>query len=187
MTRMTVDEYTTLIRSNPDITAPALEPPQGLGKTRAVAGYTWADGGDSQTERIQPKRTASDAPRQYAPSEAQEQAAIMQWAEMMRPTWPVLEWLYHVPNGGYRDPSTARMLAAQGVKAGVPDLCLPAARKGNHGLYIELKRADHSNNASPEQKRWIDYLRSAGYLVAVCYGAEEAIRTITAYLDGDGS
>lgn len=38
-----------------------------------------------------------------------------------------------------RDKATAVALKRQGVKAGVPDICLPVARNGYHGLHIELK------------------------------------------------
>lgn len=154
MTRLTEIEYTALLHANPDIHA---DEPRQLGKVRKVAGPS--------------------------PTEAQEQAAIMQWAEMMRPQLPDLEWLFHVPNGGARDPITARMLQGQGVKAGVPDLCLPVPSGRYHGLYIELKRADHSNAPTIEQKRWIDHLSAVGYLVAICYGAEQAIKTIRHYLE----
>ena len=67
------------------------------------------------------------------------------------------------------------------MKPGVPDLCLPVARGGYHGLYIELKRAV-GGILSDEQKWWIDELKSQGYAAIVCHGAEEAIRTIKEYL-----
>ena len=75
--------------------------------------------------------------------------------------------MYHVPNGGKRDKATAAVLKRQGVKAGVPDIMLPAARAGYHGLYIELKAGE--NTTTKKQKEWLEYLRQQGYYTAVCW------------------
>jgi hypothetical protein len=112
---------------------------------------------------------------------------VIQWALAMRSHLPDLEWLFHVPNGGQRDAATAAMLQRAGVQPGVPDLFLPvpAPRPGGgewHGLWIELKRADHSNSPTSHQKRWLDHLRASGYLVVVAYGAGEAIDALEHYL-----
>ena len=74
------------------------------------------------------------------PTEAQEQMTLFSWAAMQSGKYPELNLLYHVPNGGSRHKAEAGRLRAEGVKAGVPDLCLPVARGQYHGLYIELKR-----------------------------------------------
>ena len=74
------------------------------------------------------------------PTEAQEQAALFRWAECMAWKWPELRCMHHIPNGGSRNPIEARHLKEQGVKAGIPDVFLPCARGGFHGLYIEMKR-----------------------------------------------
>lgn len=42
------------------------------------------------------------------------------------------------------------------------------------------------NKPSPEQQRHLNLLEHEGYAVAVCYGYEEVIETITAYLRGRG-
>ena len=75
----------------------------------------------------------------------------------------------------------AARLRAQGVKSGVPDLCLPVARGGNHGLYIELKR-QRGGRISEEQVRWIDGLLEQGYAAAICKGWQEAASVIIDYL-----
>ena len=89
--------------------------------------------------------------------------------------------LYHVPNGGSRNKIEAARLRAQGVKSGVPDLCLPVARGGNHGLYIALKR-QRGGRISEEQVRWIDGLLEQGYAAAICKGGQEAASVIIDYL-----
>jgi len=95
--------------------------------------------------------------------------------------------MYAIPNGGARHIVAARKLKAEGVKAGVPDLCLPYPIMCGevtrwHGLYIEMKTKGGAVN--PDQKEWIKYLLSVGYMVAVCWTAEEAIQELTNYLEG---
>ena len=74
-------------------------------------------------------------------TEAQHQALLIKWTQLpsIREQYPELKLLHHIPNGGKRDSIEAKHLKIQGVKSGVPDLCLPVARKNYHALYIELK------------------------------------------------
>ena len=116
------------------------------------------------------------------PTEHEEQVALFQWTEANEGAVPELALLFAVPNGGYRPMATAAMLREEGVKAGVPDVFLPCRRQRYGGLAIELKRSDHSNHATPAQQEWIERLRAHGYKAVVCYGAQEAIDTIKAYL-----
>ena len=115
------------------------------------------------------------------PLEDTEQRIIFQWAAMETAAHPELGLLYAIPNGGKRAIKTAIALKPQGVKSGVPDMCLPVARNGYHGLYIELKR-QKGGTVSETQKSWITALTEQGYKAVVCRGAEEAIRTIKEYL-----
>ena len=73
----------------------------------------------------------------YHGSEDEEQAAVFEWAELMEHKYPCLWLMYHVPNGEKRDKATAAKLKRMGVKPGVCDIVLPAARGGYHGLYVE--------------------------------------------------
>ena len=66
----------------------------------------------------------------------------------------------------------------------MPDLCLPVARQGCHGLYIELK-AIRGGRLSPEQVEWLDALTRQGYMAACCKGWEEAAEMIVGYLRAD--
>ena len=114
------------------------------------------------------------------PTEAQEQMTLFSWAAMQSGKYPELNLLYHVPNGGSRHKAEAGRLRAEGVKAGVPDLCLPVARGQYHGLYIELKAG--KNTTTKKQKEWLEYLRQQGYYTAVCYGWQPAAQLIEQYL-----
>jgi hypothetical protein len=116
--------------------------------------------------------------------ESEEQQAVITWAIMSRGKWPELKMLYHVPNEGARSVTYAAQLKRMGMRRGVPDLCLPVARGGFHGLYIELKRYAGSR-VTPEQQEWIEDLAAQGFRAVICYGADEAIAEIKRYLGGD--
>lgn len=116
-------------------------------------------------------------------SEHQEQVSLFQWAEVMQGTYPVLRWMYAVPNGGKRNKITAAALKREGVRPGMLDIVVPCARGGFHGLYIEMKRTK-GGTVSKEQKEWLEYLLEAGYLAVVCKGWEEAKEVIERYLNG---
>lgn len=116
------------------------------------------------------------------PTESEEQQALFRWAQLQAGAYPELQWMYHIPNEGYRHPATGHRLRAEGLKRGVPDICLPAARGGYHGLYIELKRT-RGGVLSAEQLDWLAALSEAGYAATVCRGWEEARRCILNYLD----
>ena len=118
------------------------------------------------------------------PDEDEEQIAVMRWAQMSMGRWPELEWLYHIPNGGKRGKIEAARFKAMGVKAGVPDLCLPVPRGGYHGLYIEMKRRE-GGKLSKDQKKWIDGLHGNGYCVCRCDGWEQAVAVLEGYLRGN--
>lgn len=112
--------------------------------------------------------------------EAAEQIKLFRWVDFAVNQYPELEMLYHIPNGGSRNPIEAANLKRQGVRAGVPDLCLPIARGKYHGLYIEMKYGD--NKPTENQKRWLRDLQRYGYATSICYSAETAIADIEKYL-----
>lgn len=113
-------------------------------------------------------------------SEATEQVRVVNWSKAYSIKYPELKLLFHVPNGGSRNRIEAQNLKAQGVKAGVPDLCLPVPHGSYHGLFIELKYG--KNKTTDKQEWWLAQLAAQGYKTAVCYGADEAMDTIAHYL-----
>lgn len=114
--------------------------------------------------------------------EEDEQAAIFDWARFCSGRLPELGLLYHIPNGGLRSKAEAGKFQRGGVKAGVPDICLPVARCGFHGLYIELKTIH--GRISDRQLEWNKNLKLQGYCSMVCFGADEAISFIEKYIKG---
>lgn len=115
-------------------------------------------------------------------SEHDEQVQLFVWAFRQRNVYPALNMMYAIPNGGKRERVTAARLKAEGVKAGVPDICLAYPVGKYHGLYLELKYG--KNTASEAQAEWLEALTNQGYCAAIAWGFEDARRVIVDYLEG---
>ena len=119
-------------------------------------------------------------------SEAEEQAAVIDWAWNVAPTlsMPSLRLIYAIPNGawlkngGYQ----AVRLKAEGLKAGMPDLCLPISRLGFNALYIEMKKRGGKWTLTGEQLGRAKELTGQGNLVALCQGSNAAIDLLLRYI-----
>lgn len=75
--------------------------------------------------------------------------------------------IWHVPNGGKRNPAEAMQLKASGVVAGVSDIHM--AWKGR--LYIwEFK--DDKGRLSKDQEKFIEAMREEGVMVKVVRDAQ---------------
>lgn len=112
-----------------------------------------------------------------------EQENVISWANWNMREYPELKWLHHIPNGGKRNAAEAARFKAQGVKAGVSDLFLPAAHGGYFGLYIEMKYG--KNKPTEQQEQFLHDMRIAGYKTCVAYSAEEAINELKSYMIQD--
>lgn len=117
------------------------------------------------------------------PSEHSEQVALFEWADLQKNKYPELSLMFAIPNAGKRSYQMARYLRSEGLRSGVPDILLPAAKNKYHGLFIELKNG--KNKASENQNKYLKDLNQQGYKAVVCYGFEEAKDTIVNYLDHD--
>jgi len=118
--------------------------------------------------------------------EADDQKALAQLLDSIRVDGRPILWC-HVPNEGRRDKLYAIELRRRGVKPGVPDVLIfdpPPECPFYAGMAIEMKTRDGTLNNN--QKAWLDGLSNLGWLVAVCYGIDEAIRALreTGYLRG---
>lgn len=110
-------------------------------------------------------------------SEHDEQVAVVEYLEAIGALF------YAVPNGGHRNKATAARLKAEGVRAGVPDLCIPMARGPYHSLYIEMKRSDGTaSDVRDSQYEWINALRDEGMAAFACFGTDNAIACIDWYM-----
>jgi hypothetical protein len=112
--------------------------------------------------------------------ERQHQVELIKWVRSIKDAYPVLKLLYAVPNGGLRNIKVARKLKAEGVVAGVADLCLPAARRGYHGLYLEMKSEE--GVTTKEQKAFLRGVLEEGYCAVIAQGVDEASSTLAWYI-----
>jgi len=122
-------------------------------------------------------------PKQLIPTEEQEQIWLFEWAALNVAQYPELDDMFHIGNGGLRSKSEAARFKAAGVKPGIPDICLPVARGGFFGLFIEMKRTV-GGKVSKAQEAWIEKLRRNGYRVELCEGWQAAKKVIENYLGG---
>lgn len=136
------------------------------------------DSGSAVVENI--RRIAASS---YGETESGAQCAVMTWALYAEGKYPDLKYLHHIPNGGLRHPAVAAKLKVEGVKPGVPDLCLPVPRGNYIGLYIEMKVG--ANKTTTDQDWWLAHLSHLGHKTAVCYGSTSAIEVLEEYLTQD--
>lgn len=138
--------------------------------------------------------------------EESEQAVVVEWAALQRMPEPheglIGDFLYAIPNGAYLAGSEKQRAAQMarlkrtGLKPGVADLFLavPCRSRGVAGFYIEMKKpieyfrslAEARAAVSREQQIFGQNALIMGYDWSVCYGADEAIVKIQAYLNGRG-
>ena len=130
---------------------------------------------------IKPKPFKLTAPHVL---ERVEQEALFQWAAVMTPKEPRLR-LLNASLNGMRASSIHQAVAAKksGMKKGYPDVFLPVAARGWHGLFIELKRKDgKASDVSREQHQWLLDLNEQDYQAVIAFGWEQAVRLIEGYL-----
>ena len=119
--------------------------------------------------------------------------ATLRWAQLAASRWPCLRLLLHYP-GENKGQHSGRQRRQKGVRPGVPDLLLPVARAGYHGLAVEIKRPRQLDERgrirsregvlSPEQRDWLEALEREGWRAETCYGADAAIRLVENYVSG---
>ena len=114
-------------------------------------------------------------------TEHEEQSIFIAWAGLQENVYPGLELIHAIPNERIGARQGAKF-KREGVKAGVPDLCLPVPRGGYHGLYLETKRKG-GDKPRPNQRWWIKNLIAQGYAVNVCYGFDELKESVIRYLE----
>lgn len=121
-------------------------------------------------------------PKKNISSEAQEQEALFRWAEFSAGKYPELALMYHVTNEGKRTVSNGAALKRQGLKKGVPDICLPVPRGKFHGMYIEMKKI--GEKPTIEQRNYMVELARLGYCCFLAdRGWQDAAEVITWYMN----
>ena len=119
--------------------------------------------------------------------EHDNQVALFNILALYEDKYPVLRWIFAIPNGGKRHPATAVKLKAEGVKAGVWDIFVPVAmgdRQSGYsvqsGMFIEMK---HGKNTLTSNQKQFQKDVGMDYDWATCWSAISASQVIGDYLD----
>jgi hypothetical protein len=117
-------------------------------------------------------------------SEREEQAALFRYAAIQARRDDRWAFLNSSQNGlQAASIQQAARAKAGGMKKGYPDVFLPVASGGWHGLFIEMKRKNGvPSDVSPEQHEWLWRLLEQNYQAVVCFGWEQAVKQIHDYL-----
>jgi len=140
--------------------------------------------GEKKAKEILAQNSSQSKPkRQPGQPEFQEQAALFRMAAKAACAYPELDLLNGSLNGVRLTIGQARKAKTAGMKKGYPDVQLPVARRGYHGMYIEMKQG--RNRPDREQKAWLKRLKDEGHYVTVAYSALEAWDELMWYLGRD--
>lgn len=135
---------------------------------------------DFKRKSARATKTTGEKVREVSFREHHIQAAIIAQAQVMQRDYPELDMLFSIPNE-HENVWERRACIKRGLKKGVPDLTLQVARRGFHGLWMEVKRK--TGRVIPEQKVFGEKLIAEGYLFKVVRSVDEAINIFKWYLD----
>jgi len=85
--------------------------------------------------------------------------------------------VFAVPNGGKRDKAAQVRAKREGIQRGVPDLNIPHPYAGWPGAVVEMKRV-RKGVVSADQRKWLDWYDSIGWLTIVGQGAVDALQQL---------
>lgn len=111
--------------------------------------------------------------RSNSPLEHVEQVTFL---NEFRKRYPSI-FIFGIPNGGKRDPITAKRLKLEGQEPGVPDMYVPA-----WNLWIEMKR-QRGSTLSQDQRRVISHLEDIGDTVIIAFGWQNGLERVQKFLD----
>ena len=109
------------------------------------------------------------------------QKSFIEWCAWNAKRYPGIDLIYAVPNGGKRSKAEAGKFKAEGVRAGMPDLCLPVSHHGYHAFYIEVKTP--TGRVSVVQAEMFCRLNVLGNKWAVVRSLDEFIKEIEEYYE----
>lgn len=113
-------------------------------------------------------------------TETQIQIQCINWFRQQYPSLYNAGKLIHIANERKCSLRQGKMFKDMGVRKDIPDLCLFVARKGKHGLLIEMKAPRKYPRSG--QREMMKNLEDEGYLCAVCHSLYEFRDIINNYL-----
>lgn len=112
-------------------------------------------------------------------NESKMQSACVRYFRYAYPQYSHM--LFSVPNGVATTETQGRILKAEGMLAGVSDLLFLVARKGFHGLCIEMK--DRKGIQRETQKEWQAKVEQQGYKYIIVRSFDQFQQEMQEYLD----
>lgn len=128
------------------------------------------------------KRTKHDYPEQQL-----VHLPLMEVVRMHLDSIPTLRGLIHCPSEGRRTRAEAGILAAMGFVAGISDLLLLRARRGFHGMAMELKAPGELKKLTPAQRGFLRAQHIEGWFVCACDDPVVAWKLLRWYATGGES
>ncbi|WP_151812561.1 VRR-NUC domain-containing protein [Acinetobacter bereziniae] len=129
----------------------------------------------------QSRMSIKDFNIQKKPQETDLQKDLIKTLKLIRYKGRSLrDFVYAVPNGGYRTKRNASTLKAEGLTAGIPDLHCFVAVHPYHSLYIEMKT--ETGDLTESQESMIPMLRQEGHKVVICRSTQSALDELFKYL-----
>jgi hypothetical protein len=149
---------------------------------------------DSKPRTRRKKGEAAAAPVVRKIRESDIQTTFMRWLEGVpapgQPGRKLSDFAYSIPNGIWI-PAPVKLkimiimtMRRQGLKKGVPDVCIDLPLHAWHGCRLEIKR-DATSQIQPEQIEWLTRLRAAGFFCELCAGLGAATAAVGRYLRGE--
>jgi hypothetical protein len=83
---------------------------------------------------------------------------------------------WHAPNGGFRRPAEAKILAGLGVRPGVADICVV-----HDGRFYALELKSPSGRSTAAQTAFRDEINAAGGFASEAVGLDAAIRCLESW------
>ena len=113
------------------------------------------------------------------PTERQEQETVVSFINAQYPF--LRNHTIKIHNEGKCSEFVGKKLNAQGRLAGASDLFIAWPTKKYYGLFIEMK--SKKGKPTKVQLEFLERMSNSGYFACCCCGADNAIATITAYLE----
>lgn len=119
------------------------------------------------------------------PSENQEQRAIVKWLRLHH---VLKDYFLKLNNEGRRSEAEGWNLKLMGLRPGASDLLIFYPTPKYHGLFLEVKRARKYSPSEQQTDTWIaqeeflQCVRTVGFAGERCYGFDNAIEIVEAYL-----
>lgn len=101
---------------------------------------------------------------------------LIRWCKYHYKIYPFLKEFYHIRNEG-----KPGQHSSEGLRAGIPDYCLPVARGGYVGFYLELK--SHNKKPTKIQRETMEALRKHRHAVWWVDSLSKAIERLKWYCD----